>query len=253
MSRHIPLEGNFNLRDLGGHATSDGRVVKHGCVFRSDELHALTDADLDVIAELGVQVVFDLRNDEERKLRPSRLPAHVHIHERESAPTEGSPESIETLIERGELWEPDDDVFAGIYIDLVEHLAPELHRVLELALDAHERPLLFHCAAGKDRTGLTAALVLGLLGVTRETILDEYELTNEFYAPRRFASLEALGRKHGANLEHIRIICSARRNVMTKALDHIDAKWGGFAGYAVEHLGAPADIGERLRATLLTA
>ena len=72
--RHIPLEGCFNLRDLGGYETTEGRVVKHGCVFRGDELSALTDADLDVIADLGIRVVFDLRNDRERTERPSRLP-----------------------------------------------------------------------------------------------------------------------------------------------------------------------------------
>lgn len=251
MARHVQLEGNFNLRDLGGHETEDGRVVKHGCLFRSDELHQLTDSDLEVIADLGVCVVFDLRNDQERQLRPNRLWGEVELHERESSPTEGSPESLETLIERGGLWEPDDDVFAGIYIEMVGHLAPEFRRVLELALDAHRRPLLFHCAAGKDRTGLTAALIFGLLGVSRDTILDEYELTNEFYAPRRYAALEPLAREHGVDLDHIRIICSARRNVMIRALDHIDETWGGFAGYAVEHLGAPADIEQRLRATLL--
>lgn len=250
--RHVPLEGCFNLRDLGGYASARGGTVRHGCLFRADELHQLTDADLAVIADLGVRVVFDLRNDFERSLRPSRLWDGVELHERESPSTEGGTgDTLEQLIEKGELFEPDDEVFAGIYVGLVTHLAPELRRILELAATAAERPLLFHCAAGKDRTGITAALLLGLLGVPDETILDDYELTNEHYMPRRYETLEPLVLKHGANAEHVRTICSARREVMQITIDHIRETWGDFDTYAVEALGADKDIPDTLRSRLL--
>ena len=252
MTRHVPLEGNLNLRDIGGYETADGRVVRRGCLFRSDELHALTDPDLDVIAELGVRVVFDLRNHIERELRPSRLWDGAELHERESVSTEGgSGATLEELIERGELFEPSDDEFALIYIALVSHLAPELRRIVTLALDAAERPLLFHCAAGKDRTGITAALLLGLLGVPEETILDDYERTTEFFSERRYAQLEPLVIKHGANPDHVRQIVSARRRVLQTTLDHITDTWGGFEGFATEVLTLPTDVPETLRARLL--
>ncbi|HUR76568.1 MAG TPA: tyrosine-protein phosphatase [Acidimicrobiales bacterium] len=250
--RHVPLEGCFNLRDLGGHESTLGGTVRRGCLFRSDELHHLTDADLEVVAGLGVRVVFDLRNDEERRLRPSRLWDGVHLHERESPSAQGgSGATIEERIERGESFDPNDEEFGDVYVRLITHLAPELRRIVELAANASELPLLFHCAAGKDRTGIAAALLLGLLGVDEETILDDYELTNEHFVPRRYALLEPLVLKHGANAEHVRTFCSARRPVLAKAIHHIHDAWGGFEGYATDMLGVDNSLLVMFREGLL--
>jgi protein-tyrosine phosphatase len=177
----------------------------------------------------------------------------VDLHERESVSTEGgSGATLEELIERGELFEPNDDDFAQVYVGLINHLKPEFKRVIELAADAVERPLLFHCAAGKDRTGLTAALLLGLLGVDEKTILDDYELTTELFSSRRYAQLEPLVEKHGANADHVRQIVSARRPVMEVALAHIRDTSGSFDRFALDGLGVDREILNRLRLALLT-
>jgi protein-tyrosine phosphatase len=252
-AKHVPLEGNLNLRDLGGYESALGGAVRHGCLFRSDELHALTDADLETVAALGVRVVFDLRNDEERRLRPSRLWEDVELHERETAshePTSAGRTLADDIVS-GWTGVPDDEMFAGVYVDLLTRLAPELRRILELASDAVERPLLFHCAAGKDRTGIAAALLLGLLGVDDETILDDYELTTEFSTPKRFAEVAHLVEEHGANPDHVRGFISARRPVLARALAHMHSEWGGFDGYATTVLGVGEDLPARLRAALL--
>ena len=101
--RHILLEGSLNLRDLGGYASRDGRVVRSGCVFRSDELHALTDADLDIVRGLGIRVVFDLRNATERDARPNRLPGEVELLERASPSANVESRTTEEQIARDEL------------------------------------------------------------------------------------------------------------------------------------------------------
>src|SRR4029079_11322798 len=75
----------------------------------------------------------------------------------------------------------DDELRAGVYIDMLDRLAPEMREVLERAVDAVERPLLFHCAAGKDRTGVIAAVLLGVLGVAEADIVEDYELTTDHY------------------------------------------------------------------------
>jgi protein-tyrosine phosphatase len=253
LTRHIPLEGNFNLRDIGGYGTVDRRTVKTGCLFRSDELHALTDADLDVIADLGVRVVFDLRNDNERQLRPNRELPDVDVHLRETPPNDGGTgtHTFEQQIELGLLPEPDDQEFGQVYVALLTYLAPELRRVAQLAADAVERPLLYHCAAGKDRTGLATAMLLGILGVADDTILDDYELTTKYFTPKRFDALADIIERSPLEPDHIRLHLSARRRVMEIALAYVHDTWGTFDRYALEALGVAGDVPDRLRANLL--
>jgi protein-tyrosine phosphatase len=251
--RHILLEGNLNLRDLGGYETVDGRRVRSGCVFRSDELHALTDADLVAVSDLGIRVVFDLRNHSERVARPNRLPGDVEVLERVSPPTGGDALTPEQQIASGALPEPDDEHFTSVYMSLFDRLAPELRIILERAADAPARPLLFHCAAGKDRTGIAAALLLGLLGVPEDVILDDYELTSTYFTPRRMDSLAAVMTEHGVADERVRPLLEARRPVMASALQQVRRRWGGLDGYARDHLEVEADLTERLRDALLVS
>ncbi|MGO9877008.1 MAG: tyrosine-protein phosphatase [Acidimicrobiia bacterium] len=249
--RHVRLEGSFNLRDIGGYRSSDGRRFRSGCVFRSDELHALTDADVAVVASLGIRVVFDLRNASERVARPSRLPKDVELLERTSPSTTGETRTTEEQIAIGELPVRDDEYFAGVYVGLFDRLAPELRIVLERAVDAPTRPLLFHCAGGKDRTGIVAAVLLGLLGVSDEVILDDYELTSTYFTPRRMETLAAVMAEYGIADERVRPLLEARRPVLSAALRHVHERWGGYEGYAREHLTIRPDQIERLRAALL--
>jgi protein-tyrosine phosphatase len=251
--RHIQLEGSLNLRDLGGYEVPDGRTVRTGCVFRSDELHRLTDADLEAVASLGIRVVFDLRSEHERRSRPSRLPADVELLERTSAWSGGDVRTTEQQIAAGELPERDDQAFALVYIDLLDRLAPDLGVILERAVGAPARPLLFHCAAGKDRTGLAAATLLGLLGVPEEVILDDYELTTTYYSARRLEALAPVLAEHSVPDERIRPLLEARRPVLATALAHLHDRWGGFESYAVEHIGVAADLPDRLRAALVVS
>jgi protein-tyrosine phosphatase len=251
--RHIPLEGNLNLRDLGGYESRDGRRTRTGCVYRSDELHALTDADLDVLADLGLRVVVDLRNEEERVVRPSRLPAGVELRERVTPWSGGDLRTTEEQIAAGELPDRDDERFTQVYVDLLERLAPELRTILELAVDAPDRPLLFHCAAGKDRTGIAAAVLLGTLGVSDEVILDDYELTSTYWGARRLEILAPVMAEHGVTEERIRPLVEARRPVLAATLEHVHDRWGGFEGYARDHLGVEPHLPERLRGSLLVA
>ena len=250
--RHIALEGIFNLRDLGGYATADGHTVKTGCLFRSDELHALTEADVATVAQLGVRVLFDLRNQVERDLRPNPPLADVVVHERQAPPQDSSGMTLEQQVAAGiKPVQADDDEFGDVYIALLTYLGNELRHIVELAADASDKPLLFHCVAGKDRTGITAAILLGLLGVPDETILDDYELTTTLWTPNRMEQLAELIAEHDLDADNLRVMASARRPVLAKALAHLHATWGTFDTYAQEALGVAPDVIDRLRSTLL--
>jgi protein-tyrosine phosphatase len=251
-TRHLLLEGCLNLRDVGGYEAADGRHVRGGCVFRSDELHALTDADLEAVAALGIRVVFDLRNVDERAARPNRLPDGVEVLERMTPSTQGPTPSTEEQIVRDELPVRDDEEFAGVYIRLLGALAPELRIILERAVDAPSRPLLFHCAAGKDRTGIVTAVLLGLLGVPDEVILDDYELSTRYFTARKLEALAGHMAEYGVAEERLRPLLEARRPVMAAMLGHVRDRWGGFDSYAREHAGLDDGFPERLRASLLT-
>jgi protein-tyrosine phosphatase len=249
---HVQLEGIFNLRDLGGYATGDGRVVRTGCLFRSDELHALTEADLEVVAQLGIRVLFDLRNQFERDLRPNPPFADVVVHERQAPPRDTSGMTLEEKVAAGvPPAQADDDEFGDVYIALLTYLGKELGHIVELASDARDNPLLFHCVAGKDRTGITAAILLGLLGVPDETILDDYELTTELWTPKRMEQLGDLIAEHELDAENLRLMVSARRPVLAKALRYLHDTWNTFDAYAMDALSVSPETIKTLRANLL--
>lgn len=164
--RWIPLEGCYNFRDLGGYATADGRRVRRGRLYRSDGLQLLTDADVRRIEdELGVRAVIDLRTDVEvdtdgvGKLAVDRH--HLPIFD--SEPRDGAPP---LPVDLGEL-----------YFAMIRFARKRIARVLD-CIASQEDPTIFHCAAGKDRTGVVGAVILGLLGVEERDIVDDYAFTS---------------------------------------------------------------------------
>lgn len=249
---HVPLEGIYNLRDLGGYETVDGHTVRNGCLFRSDELHTLTDADFAVIADLGVRVLFDLRNEGERTHKPNPSLAGVTVHERQAPPQEGAGRTLEEQVAQGDTpIQASDEEFGGVYIALLTYLRKELKHIVELAADSAENPLLFHCVAGKDRTGITAAILLGLLGVPDETILDDYELTTQLWTPYRMEQLAALIAEHNLDEANLLLTISARRPVLAKAIAHIHETYGTFEAYAKQVLEVEDETIAKLRKALL--
>jgi protein-tyrosine phosphatase len=249
--RHLALEGCLNLRDIGGYRTADRREVRWGCLYRSSELCSLTDADLAAVERLGLAVVVDLRNPWERAVRPSRLPPGVEVIERWSPSSGNGPgPRLEEQIPAGDLPGRDDDHLAQVYVDILERFAPEIRVILETAVDAVERPLLFHCAAGKDRTGMVAAVLLGVLGVPHATIVEDYELTTTFYGARRLDDVAKLLADHGVSPEQVRHLVEARTPAFEEALHQLHDRWGGYDGYATTVLGVAPDLPAHLRATL---
>ena len=176
----VPLDGASNLRDLGGWPVADGRRVRRGILYRSATLAHLTERDVATIAGLGLRTVCDLRGVEEAAHRPSRLPGGAERVHLAIEPTVGA--SLADLMRR-ELSTGEDVValLRRAYLDYGTRFIGAYRDLFELLLDPARHALLFHCSAGKDRTGLGAALVLTALGATRQTVMEDYRATDRIW------------------------------------------------------------------------
>ena len=181
LPRVIALEGCSNLRDLGGYSTADGRRVRMSRVFRSASLANLTDADLARFGALGIRTICDLRGIRESERAPSRLPGAdtPNVMPLPIEPRVGA--SLRDLLRREEA--TGEDTYALLQAAYAAYAGEHLLRYRALfALLLEERlPLLFHCSAGKDRTGFGAALLLTALGVPRQTVVADYLATNRIW------------------------------------------------------------------------
>jgi protein-tyrosine phosphatase len=174
--RHLVLQGAANFRDLGGYTTADGHHVKWGEIYRSADISKLTDADLAVLKDRKITYDVDLRGYKEQAQAPDKLnPGTDYI----LCPA-GS-DNIDWLKEMSTLKGNQADSLMIVYYSTTQYLAdrykPFFDKLLNLPPD---RSLVFHCAAGKDRTGIGSALLLYSLGVPYDTIVDDYLASNYY-------------------------------------------------------------------------
>ena len=244
-SRSVILAGAFNFRDLGGYDAIDGRSVRWRALFRSDSLDQLTLDDVDSLRPLGLRTVIDLRGSGEVDAGGSFPVAdypvtlhHLPVMDREWDPA------------AAELGTASEFLHAQYTTMLAENGARYADAIRRLAVPG-AMPAVFHCAAGKDRTGLLAMLVLGALGVSDSDIVDDYALTaatmGAFLARRsadptfadRMAALPAT-------------FFAADPSALARIVDDIAAAYGSIRSYVLL-LGVTADELARLEAGALTA
>lgn len=177
--RHLPMAGGYNFRDLGGIKNSEGRYVKWGKIFRSDDLSHLTPEDLRYLSSIPLISVVDFRSEQEINVAPDKVPATTHKDYAYSI-TPGNLTQATDLVKLKSL--NMDSLMMEMNVLLVSD-STSIKRYkdfFELLQDSNEVPLLFHCSAGKDRTGMGAALILYALGVDDNTILQDYLLSNTY-------------------------------------------------------------------------
>ena len=231
-SRLLPLVGAFNFRDLGGYPTTDGKVTRWGRLYRSDTLHELTGSDLEVLREIGLATVIDLRTGAElegtgRGLLADEPVRFVHLPVMEvEAIDDGPPRSLAEL------------ELASLYLGWLRSRTPVLVDALAVIGDPENHPLVFHCAAGKDRTGVLAALVLDILGVERHVIVEDYVVTAsrlDLIRGRQRGDAEMA--KRMAEAPHLFAVEGA---TMERFLAGLDDEHGGGRGWALA-AGVPAE------------
>ena len=232
-SRLIPLEGSFNFRDLGGYLGLGGSFTRRGCLFRSDALHELTAGDVELLRQMGLQTVVDLRTERElaRTGRGPLEPESVAFHHL-AVVQEGVRGTVTADAESLAAPAPPGDDLAERYLWYLEVGRDSLVEVLTMLGDGSRYPLVFHCAAGKDRTGVLAALILEILGVDREVIVADYVITAErisFIMERWLADPEFAERM--AKVPPSRF--SVEASTMEGFLDGLTSQFGGARAWAV--------------------
>ncbi|MFE4335827.1 tyrosine-protein phosphatase [Streptomyces sp. NPDC056831] len=241
MNRHIAFERLHNFRDVGGYRGDGGRPVRWGRLYRSDSLGKLRGEDWDRFLTLGVRTVIDLRYDWEiaAKGRVPDTPGlryhHLSIEHRPYDQAVLGPD-----VETGRF-------LADRYAEVARDGVAELRRALDVLAAEDSGPVVFHCASGKDRTGLLAALVLSLLGVAEDDIVTDFTLT-ELATERLLADWRA---EHADMDPAWPGYGKAPADVMRLFLADLAATHGSVRDYTAELLGADEELVAALRRNLL--
>jgi protein-tyrosine phosphatase len=251
--RALPVTGGHNLRDLGGYRTAEGATVKWRTLYRSGAIYRLSADDRAYMRQLGITAICDLRTPHERAHRPMDWHDGLDVHYYGGVPLE-SGARLETLIVTGTaLQEQMLERMRGIYRKLPFEQAPSYRHLFSMLI-AGKVPLLFNCSAGKDRTGVAAALILAALGVPRETIVHDYLLSNEA-AEGLSAMMQERDTRYArllaADPDALRPVLRAEISYLDMAFDEIDRAYGGLEAYLEQHLGVDAAGRAALREHLL--
>ncbi|WP_431925530.1 tyrosine-protein phosphatase [Nonomuraea jabiensis] len=241
MIRHIEFANLFNFRDVGGYAAHDGRTVQWQRLYRADSLGWLAGDDLRIFRELRVRTVIDLRHASEIE-KVGRVP-DAEGQNYHHLPIEGRRWDIAAYKEESGVAR----FFADRYLEVTEDGVANLRTALETIARADNAPVVIHCAAGKDRTGVLAALVLSLVGVGEDDIVADYALTG--LATEHFISSWRTRHPEARMWAGFGL---APAEAMRLFLDDLTARHGSIETYVTQVLNiSPATISD-LRGHLLT-
>jgi len=237
--RHIELEGAYNVRDLGGYTTRSGKVTRWRRVFRADSLHRLTPEDQQKLNALGIKTVLDLRRPDEVSLLPNIFATTNGVTYTHIALFGNPPRSLRA---------PAPPSLAAIYRHLLDDAWQPLVMIFRHLAAHSDQPLLFHCTAGKDRTGLIAALLLASADVTFDQIAADYAMSKRFIEPM-MDELRA-GRPAMIDVSAYERLLDAEPGAMLETLGYLQSVYGGSISY-LRTIGLSEDEIARLRRMLL--
>lgn len=249
--RSLPFTNQINVRDLGGYPTADGKRTRWGLVYRSGSVSHMTDSDQVYWQQLGLQWICDLRSEREVDRSPDVMPAPSTEYLRLPMFTEKESTAgvRKFLLNLNNL----QVALMQSYIQMLEEKGHIFGTIFRRLLEPDGLPGLFHCTAGKDRTGVTAMLLLGALGVADDLIVADYTLTNRFHHNLR-AQLSANSR----GLRILRLsqddlmpVLLAHPDTLRGTINHLRDRYGTYAHYLAAQAGISAADLARLRDRLL--
>jgi protein-tyrosine phosphatase len=235
----LRLDGGRNFRDLGGYRTADGRRVRTGTLYRSGSPVGLTDADRRRIDALGIRRIIDFRSTEERARESGSWPVGADVHVVEWSYSL-DPDDYDGLMRAESTAAELDALMCGFYRKMPYLFAPQ-YTALFTSLAGGHVPIAFHCVAGKDRTGIAAALLLTALGVPRETVIEDYLVSNAMLSP------EKLDRPLHVPPSVFNLVARVERNWLEASFAQIESEDGSVEGFIERRLGVAPDQLRALR------
>jgi protein-tyrosine phosphatase len=245
-----------NLRDLGGYETRDGKTVKHGLVYRSNQLSEISPEDMQKLGALELQGAYDLRTTAERETRPEELPPgvdYIVVDVLAESPSAG-PAQLEKLMADPKVANVElgggkvEAAFQASYREFISlpSAQREFGKMFVALGNRQEVPALFHCTTGKDRTGWAAAAFLTLMGVPKETVYEDYLRSNDYILPAYQQAIDGFVAA-GGDAEIPKAILGVKKEYLDAAFDEMETKYGSIENYFSEGLGIDADKQAALR------
>jgi protein-tyrosine phosphatase len=250
--RLVPLEGSWNFRDMGGYQTSNGFRVKWGQIFRSDNLAHITDSDQTLLKQMGLHLVCDFRTPSEWTRWPDRLPNDHSIDYLQLPIVHGEREFdfYQEKIGKGEVGWLTEEFMIDANIRIIDEYGDTLGKVFHRMAETKNRPVVFHCAGGRDRTGVCAALILLALGVPEETVVYDYCLSGVFISKHREKINERI-RSRGIDPEIVALYYTAAPHFFIPVINHIREVYGSAANYLRTKAGVSDETLDLLKKELL--
>jgi protein-tyrosine phosphatase len=255
--RLLPLRHAANARDLGGYATAEGRSVKWGMLYRSDSIASLDARDLAVLGKLQLSVVTDFRSAQEREGAQDRLPQQSPAIVYQNVAVNNPAVDVAELGRRVYAGDITDDELLVLLDRRAYVTDPALRAAwgnwLRSLAEPGALPQLFHCTAGKDRTGFAAALVLLALGVPRETVMDDFLLSNHFLSARIEEGIARIQANTDGVLDPdvLAQVIGVSASSLEDAFAAMEARYGSVDGYIRDGLGIDEATRARLQQALL--
>lgn len=244
-TREVKLEGAINFRDIGGYTTKSGKHVKTAVIYRSAALNTVTEKDVNKIAQLGIKYDFDFRGPFEVKTAPDKIPAST-IRISLPAGSESIGDSNYTK-NMGKMMKSD-----SFLISFYTNLSPFKDRYAplfdSLLNNTQASPILFHCTAGKDRTGIAAALILYALGVKDETIFEDYEATNYYRRNENAKAIAQMTKYYGMDEKTATNMMGAKKEYIQATFSTIRAQYGSVDSYLEKVMGLNSKKIKKLQA-----
>lgn len=252
-NRFIELEGASNFREIGGLETINGGKLKSGILFRSDELFHLTENDKKKLEPLNLKVICDLRTDYERKSKPDRIPKNnslkvVNIPFFHQKRDYNQLQIMWFLITNSRKINFEKFIKEHYFNNAFERTA-EVGKVINLLADRNNLPILIHCKAGKDRTGLIAAIIQLLAGVPLNIVFDEYLSTNDFIKDKMEAAEKIIRRMSffRASSDKIKPLLEVRREYLEDVITEIFTRYGSIEKYLSAACGVDKQSIEQIK------
>lgn len=236
--RHLNLEGTYNVRDIGGYTTHSGRRTRWHTVFRADSLHRLSPAGQRTLLGHGVRTVVDLRRTHEAQAAVNVLATSPEVHYRQ----------VSLLAETRTLGHPPPPM-PDLYRAMLDERQAQMGEALRTLAAPGGLPAVVHCTAGKDRTGLIVALLLGLVGVPAATIAADYALSAQYLVGRYLEEARQRAEANGYTWESYQLQSVCPPEYMLETLQYLDRRYDGIEAY-VQTIGLSGAEITRLRDAL---